>query len=262
MKKGINKQVFTIVILLALVALVAAYFFGYKKYADMTADKNNTNEALQAEVDDLKVYYLNEAQYKADMVPMAEEIHTIMEQYPADILEEDVIMHAVHTQLAAKSTYNSINISDKKVLQEVPENVVLATAQEDMQQGITFVERTGTYANELDYTNLKKSVQAIFDSSYNLGIKSISYSRADEATGILAGTTELAFYSMVGNGKEYQEPEMLPYLSGSSNIFGILYYALDEEGNIQFGENAEKVVDEMLNEESAEQSTETAESAN
>lgn len=256
MKKGINKQVFTIVILLALVALVAAYFFGYKKYTDLTAEKNNTNEALQAEVDDLKVYYVNEAQYKADMVPMAEEIHTIMEQYPADILEEDVIMHAVQTQLTAKSTYNGINISDKKVLQEIPENVVLATAQEDMKSAIFFVERTGTYANELDYTNLKKSIQAIFDSEYNLGIKSINYARADEMTGILAGTTELAFYSMVGNGKEYQEPDMLPYLSGSSNIFGILYYALDEEGNIQFGENAEKVAEDMMNEGATEQSAE------
>jgi len=34
---------------------------------------------------------------------------------------------------------------------------------------------------------------------------------------------------------------MLPYLNGTTNIFGILYMNLDEEGNIIFGESAEEV---------------------
>lgn len=241
MKKGINKQVFTLIALVAVLALVAVYFLGYKKYADLTTAQLDSNAALQKEIDNLKVYYLNEPQYKADMVPMAEEIHAIMEQYPADILEEDVIMHAVKTQLGAELTYNNINISDNESYQEVPENIVLATAQEDMQSAISFKERTGTYVNELDYTNLKNSIQAIFDSNYNIGIKKITYSRVGDDSPLLSGTTELAFYSMVGNGKEYQKPDMLPYLSGSTNIFGILYMNLDEEGNIIFGESAEDV---------------------
>lgn len=254
MKKGINKQAFTLVALVALLALIAVYFLGYKKYIDMADQLHSSNQALQKEVEDLKQYYINEPQYKAEMEPMAEEIHKIMELYPADTLEEDIIMHAVKTELAAELDYNNINISDKAVLQTVSKDVVLATAQEDMQSEVSFVERTGTYVNELDYSNLKKSIQTIFDSDYNLGIKSITYARSGDDTPLLTGTTEIAFYSMVGNGKEYVKPEILPYLSGSSNIFGVLYYALDEEGNIQFGENAEEVVDEML-ENQAEEGT-------
>lgn len=246
MKKGINKQVFTIVAVVALLALLVVYLLGYKKYADMATQKQGSNEALATEVEALKVYYINEAQYKADMIPMAEQVHNIMEQYPADTLEEDVIMHAVHTESLADLTYSNINISEKTVLQTVSQDVVLATAQEDMQSAVSFVERTGTYANELDYSNLKKSIQAIFDSEYNLGIKRIMYARSGDDSPLLSGSTEIAFYSMVGNGKEYVKPDMTPYLSGTSNIFGILYYALDEEGNIQFGENAEAIVEEML----------------
>lgn len=247
MKKGINKQVFTLIALAAVLALVAVYFLGYKKYMDMATQLQDSNEALAVEVEDLKVYYLNEAQYKAEMVPMSEEIHEIMEKYPADTWEEDVIMHAVKTELAAELDYSNISIGERTTLQKVSEKVVKATAQEDMQSEIAFVERKGTYANEMDYSNLKKSIQAIFDSEYNLGIKSINYSRTGDDTPLLSGTTEIAFYSMVGNGKEYQLPNMMPYLSGSSNIFGVLYYALDEEGNIQFGENAEKVVEDLMN---------------
>ena len=46
---------------------------------------------------------------------------------------------------------------------------------------------------------------------------------------------------MIGNGKVYEKPEMIPYENGSTNIFGILYMNLDEEGNIVFGESAEEV---------------------
>lgn len=247
MKKGISKQVFTYVVVLALLVILAVYMLGYKKYMTMATEKQTANAALEKEIEGLKEYYINEAKYKADMVPMTEEIHAIMEKYPADNLEEDLIMHAVQTQLASKVTYKNINMSEKKILKNVSQKVVLATNQDDMQSEISFVEKTGTYVNEMDYTNLKKSIEVIFASDYNLGIKKISYSRESDDSANLTGTTELAFYSMVGNGKEYQLPEILPYLSGSSNIFGVLYYALDEEGNIQFGENAEAVVEEMLN---------------
>lgn len=252
MKKGINKQVFTYVILLALIALVAVYFLGYKKYVDLAETTQVSNEALQETVDSLKVYYINEAQYKADMEPMAEEIHEIMEQYPADIREEDILMHAVQTQTQASVAYSNINMDDAEVLQTISKDVVVATAQEDMQSEVTFVEKTGTYVNELDYTALKKSIQAVFDSEYNIGIKRIVYKKADN-NGTLSGSIELAFYSMTGNGKEYEEPDMIPYLSGSTNIFGVLYVTLDEEGNILFGESATDIIENMVSEEVQDQ---------
>lgn len=241
MKKGISQQVFAYVVVLALLALVAAYFLGYKKYNDLATEKVNSNTAMETEIESLKVYYINEAQYKAEMVPMAEKIHAIMEQFPADIREEDVIMHAVKTQKAAELKYETINISENEAYQVVGEDVVLATAQEDMQTGISFQKRTASYNNEMDYTNLKKSIEAIFESEYNIGFKKLSYSRVGDDSPLLAGITELEFYNMLGNGKEYQKPDMLPYMSGSTNIFGILYMNLDENGNIIFGESAEEV---------------------
>lgn len=241
MKKGISKQVFTYVVVLALLALLVVYMLGYKKYMTMATEKQTSNATLEKEIEGLKDYYINEAKYKAEMEPMAERIHAIMEQFPADVLEEDVIMHAVKTQLGADLKYSSITISENEAYKNVSEKVVAATNQDDMKSGISFVRRTGTYNNKLDYTNLKKSIQTVFDSDYNIGIKKILYTRVSNVSPLLAGTLELEFYSMIGNGKVYEKPEMIPYENGSTNIFGILYMNLDEEGNIIFGESAESV---------------------
>jgi len=241
MKKGMSKQVFTYVVVLALLVLLAVYMLGYKKYTTMATEKQTANAALEKEVEGLKDYYINEAKYKAEMEPMVERIHAIMNQFPADVLEEDVIMHAVKTQLGAEVEYSNITISENEAYQDVASEIVLATNQEDMQSGISFVKRTGTYNNELDYTNLKKSVQTVFDSDYNIGIKKILYSRQDDLSPMLTGTLELEFYSMIGNGKVYEKPNMIPYENGSTNIFGVLFMNFDEEGNIVFGESAEAV---------------------
>lgn len=231
MKKGINKNVFTIIALVAVLALIAAYFLGYKKYTDLAASTQSSNATLQKEVDALKVHYVNKAKYEADMVPMKEEIHKIMEKYPADTKAEDVIMHAVETQIIAPVAYSSISIGEKKTISSVAQDTVLATAQEDMQQGISFVEQQGTYMSEIEsYAGLKGLVQAIFDSEYNLGIRKIAFSKGEE--GKLNGSLELSFYSMIGNGVTYEAPDITPYLQGTGNIFGFVQVYVDEEGNI------------------------------
>ncbi len=231
MKKGINKNVFTIIALVAVLGLVAAYFLGYKKYTDLATTTQNNNVVLQGEVDALKVHYINKAQYEADMIPMKEGIHAIMEKYPADTKAEDVIMHAVYNQLAAPVTYSSVSIGEKKSISSVSKDVVLATAQEDMQEGISFVEQKSTYVHNVDsYAGLKKLIQAIFDSEYNLGVSTMTYSKAGD--GALSGSMEVSFYSMTGNGKTYEKPDMTPYLQGTGNIFGYVKVYVDEEGNI------------------------------
>ena len=232
MKKGINKNVFTIVVLLGLLALLAAYFLGYKKYTDLAATTTASNVTLQKTVDDLKVHYVNKAQYEAEMGPMKEGILAIMDKYPADTRVEDLIMHAVYTQNAVPVKFSSINVGDKEVFSTVSKDTVLATAQEDLQNGISFVEQKGTYVNELNYESLKQVVQQIFDSEYNMGIRKIAYTLSED-DGTLSGTLDLSFYCMYGNGKTYEVPDMTPYINGTGNIFGVVTMPVfDEEGNL------------------------------
>ncbi len=242
MKKGINKQALLYIVLLTLLIIVAAYFLGYKKFANQAETTQANNAVLQTTVDELKVYHINRATYEAEMGPMLTEVAEIMDKYPADIREEDMIMHGVATQMMAEVEFSNINMGDKEIFTTVPVEVVLATNQENLQEEISFVSTKGTYVNELDYENLKKLVQQVFDSKYNVAIDSITYARTSDDEPVLNGTVDLVFYSMLGNGKEYVRPDMRPYENGSSNIFGFLRLDFaeamkdalgieDEEGN-------------------------------
>jgi len=107
----------------------------------------------------------------------------------------------------------------------------------------------------LDYHNLKLMIQSIFDSEYNIGIKKISYTKAevtesklfgimdpetgeityvtnkalDEKVGILDGTIDLEFYAISGNGVKYTKPDMKEYLSGTEDFFGLTVPVEEEE---------------------------------
>lgn len=247
MKKGLSKNGFTLVVVLSLLIVVVAYMMGYKKYSNEAALKEASNATLATEVESLKVFYINEAQYKAEMVPMAEGIRAVMEKYPAATQEEDVIMLAVYTQMSTPVRYENINIGAVEHVKVVAENVVKATNQENMQEQIVFKAQQGTYVNQLTYSSLKETIKAIFDSNYNIGINNITYTKNQEKK-VLAGSIDLTFYSMEGNGKEYTLPNITPYLSGTGNIFGFIDVPMyDEDGNlIEEGDENIVQMDNML----------------
>lgn len=220
MKKITSKQIFIYVALLGLIALLAVYFMVFKKYNEQAEQIRLNNEVLQERVDALKVHYINEATYLAEMEPLKTQIKEILEPFPAWSQEEDAIMHAVRTQMMTPVTISSVNIKDREVLTTIPEATVKAAGMEEYQQEMKFYEQEVTYPNIISYLSLKNMVQLIFDSDYNLGIRSISYSR-DAENNMLNGSMDLVFYSVSGTGKEYQLPNIVEYISGTENIFGM-----------------------------------------
>ena len=82
-----------------------------------------------------------------------------------------------------------------------------------------------------------------------IGIKGITYKKTDEEVSkenadenagntnvfepekshVLNGNLELVFYSVEGNGKEYTRPNILPYISGTTDFFSDLYAVVEIE---------------------------------
>lgn len=227
-KKGINKQVFIYVCVFAVLLVVVAYFLGVKKFDDKAATVKASNDALEISINELRQYKNMEAQYKADMATMKAEIEEVLAKYPGGSLPEDAIMHAVTTQMVTDVEYNNINIGSAEAYKVISAEIVQSVGEEAFQEEISFVEQKASYANKVTYPALKESIQAILDSSYKLGITSISYSgKNSEEPGMLEGSIDITFYSMRGNGVEYEPPVILPYTTGSENIFG--YYELYDE---------------------------------
>lgn len=217
MGKISSKQIFTYVLLLCIIGIAAVYMLVYKKNSDLAKETRDNNEVLAKRVESLKIYHDNQEQYLKEMEPLKEDIKTMLEPYPADILEEDAIMQAVMIQKSVPIVYTAVNIGEKGVFKSISEDTVKKAGMEEFQTGISFAQRKVTYPNNLSYSELKQVIQALFDSHYPIGISNITYAPAGED--LLGGVLDLVFYSASGTGKEYVKPDITPYISGTENIF-------------------------------------------
>lgn len=220
MKKDTAKKIMTYVLLLGALLLVAVYFLVYKKYNDMAAEIEASNVTLSERVNELKEYYDNLNAYNAEITMMQEQVNTWLDEFPADVKEEDIIVLALDTEEAAYVAYTNINIQERQAMRTIPASMVQPAGMENLVSDIIFVERKTSYVNTTDYFNIKNCVEVINNSDDRLVISNITYSENEE-TGLLDGTIEVTFYSVIGTGKEY-EPQVLPeYESGLLNLFGI-----------------------------------------
>ena len=249
-----SKQVFTYTLLLGVLVLVAFYFLSFTKKMEAKDALIASNKKLDERVQSLKGYYDKQEEYRQEMAAMEPEIDEILNKYVPNVREEDVIMQAVNTQRSAAVKYNSINIASNKDLKVISEKVVKGAGIEKYQNEIKFRQRTATYANNLDYINLKLVLQSFFESGYNIGVSNITYTKSDTADaimqgfideetgelifatekleqkqGILNGTLTLQFYSVAGNGKTYEKPHMVPYESGAADFLNLIVETEEDE---------------------------------
>lgn len=225
MKRITSKQIFTSVLLIAIVALVALYFLKYKKDMEYVASKEASNATLSVRVQALEGYYTEEPRYLEEMGPIKADIDDRLAPYASDVTDLDLIMQAVKTQQVAPIEYTGINFGSKNVMKYIGADVVQNAAVEKYQQDIIFMEQECTLPNKITYEGLKTAVKSLFDSEYMIGIKSITYTKAGDQ-GELQGNIDLAYYYVTGTGKEYVKPELIDYEEGTENIFGM---ADDEE---------------------------------
>lgn len=254
--KGVSgKQIFTYVVIFAILGVVAAYFLGYKKNMEKVTNLQTSNSELESRVTALKGYYDEQKTYIDGMEEMKPKVDAVLSKYVSDVREEDQIMQAVISQKQAEVQYDNINLAKKEAMLTISQDVVKGAAIEKYQNEISFAKKATTYKNKLDYHNLKKIIQSIFDSEYHIGIKGITYvkgeaveskllgiideetgeivyvtdSEMDEKVGILDGSLDLEFYYVAGNGVEYKKPNMKEYLSGTEDFFALVTAEEEEE---------------------------------
>ena len=219
MKKTSSKQLMLYVFLIGVIALVAVYFLVYKSYIDKAEALELTNVALNRRVAELKEYYDNMAMYNEEIELMQAEIRSILEPFPADVLEEDMIVLALNTMKTASVSYTNLNVGDREALRDIPAETVQAAGMEELTQELIFVERQGVYVNDTSYRSLKDIISTINNSDNRLAITNIMYSR-NEDTGNLTGTIQVSFYSVIGTGREYVPQDLADYVSGLAELFG------------------------------------------
>ncbi len=219
-KANNNKNVLLYVAALGALLLILVYVFVFQKLTTETEAINASNRTLALRVNELKVYYDNRYVYMEDTQAMEQLIDELLVAYPADVREEDAIILAVQMQRDSGAMFQNINMERGSAIHVIPTETVTAAGSEKYTQEIQFYNMYTTYANEVSYEGLKRMIQVVYNSDNRIGIQNIAYSKGDAENPNLSGHVDLVFYSVSGTGKEYVAPDIVPYLTGTDNIFG------------------------------------------
>ena len=223
MKNDKNKNIFLGVACVGVLACLLVYLLVFNKYTEMTDALKSSNAALKIEVDDMKIYYDNMESNRIQRDELWNDINDILEDYTAAVKDEDAIMVAVAMNDNSVINFESINFAQPDMIHTVMEETVTAVGEEALTSTVDFYEKKVTYENETDYSNLKRAIEAIYNSPYRLGISLISYKKQSDTDRVIEGNIDVVYYSVDGLGKEYEAPDMPSYLNKVQDLFGVLY---------------------------------------
>ncbi|MBD5451959.1 MAG: hypothetical protein HDR25_04900 [Lachnospiraceae bacterium] len=218
LKTYFTQKTFLGVTLVGVLALVAVYVFVYTDYTERTTELIASNEELQSIVTELEDYNTNMEQYKIEIEEIKTEINAILDQYPSDAREEDMIMLAENLQKRNVIDFDAINMDEKEPVYTVEPYLVQAAAMEGLDESLVFTQKQAVYVNETTYPNLKAVIEQIYESDNRIGINNIVYTKNEEF-GVLEGNFDIYFYSVAGTDKEYVAPNITPYIKGTKDPF-------------------------------------------
>lgn len=228
MRNKSQTTMYVVILLSVLVCVLLHMYVASPKKAD-TATLKAENDTLEIRVNKIKEYYDKMDEYKADIASMTQQILQMIQPFPADVKEEDMIMNAVATQKDENMiAFKNILIGEREEIQSIEAKVVKDAQIEGLDKELIFRKRPCEYANLTTYSSLKKAVEEIEKSNYDVAIRNIVYEYSSEKE-LLDGIISCDYYSAIGTGKEYQELTLKDYPRGVTDIFGSMEQKRDSQ---------------------------------
>lgn len=218
--KDKKELAFFLTLALCAVLLIVLYMYLYQPYTQKTETLRSSNQTLTTRVNQLSQFYAQMPENKRKIESMTEEINEILERFPADVLEEDVMYLALRTQSEGNNVrYTSIGVDKRAELGVIPAATVTDANVEGLDRELTFLKRGAVYNNDTGYLSLKSMLASLNGNEEEMSIDKVVYVYdADSAT--LKGTINVTFYTVDGTGKEYKPRTFMDYESlGSRNLF-------------------------------------------
>lgn len=214
-----SKTIFYYVCGIGVLCCILAYLIPFRIIVNKASELDAENTVLETELVTWREYYANMDTYLADTEEIKNSLNADLEEYPSDVLEEDVVMLAVDLQEATEAVITNINIADKEEVYTIDAEKTLATGIEDFTDTLVFSKLAASYVIDCDYDSIKECVGYIYKESNKKGISSITISKNDD--GSLAGSIDADFYYLEGTTRKYVKPSIPTYIKGTENIFGI-----------------------------------------
>ncbi len=219
-----NRDKKLLLILAGIVVFLLFYVLGYNRISAAADELESAQSALRSEISDLKSKYDSLDSYAESMELCKEDIDKTLEDLPSRIYEEDFLSYllTMETREGIKLTAVSLNLPE--LVSEFDNLPAEETLQQDPNaapdDGMIHIYRTTASFNaDLNYPQLKKILDYIYESKDKTSLESLSVSYNSE-TGKLAGVFEVSKYYATRRGVVYT-PETLPRVSfGVKDLFG------------------------------------------
>lgn len=226
------KNIMTYVILVGLIFVALSYFLVYKKCLKQADSIVASNKTLSARVAVLKDYYDKSADYKKDISDMEAGIKDMLEPFPSDVREENVIRVAIDSLLASEKSestlrYTALNIDPKEAVNVYEEETVKNAAIEGYDNMLVLANRHVSYNTKSDYPGVKDIAVTINELGNTSRIDNILINR-NISENTLETVTETSYFLLIGTDKPYEEVKFTEYEAGLFDLFK-LKVAEDEE---------------------------------
>lgn len=138
---------------------------------------------------------------------MQEDMAALMAQFPADVKEEDAIVHADAIEEKLEVSVTDMSFQQKNLMEK------------GEQTGVSLLARPIEYTFSAGYKDMKTMIAEIAESGNMRNVDSIVIGY-DSETGLLQGTMVTNYYSIEGGEREYKAPNILGVSIGNENVFG------------------------------------------
>lgn len=215
-------------LLLAVAGIIIAFCswqFGFKKMSAKTEALRNDTTTIQAEIDKYSAVKNNIEIYQKGIEDYSNKIADTLRNYPVNVLTEDVIM------LGRELEKNDDTTAVTSAMSNTPVNTFTAASNP-----------ASTSSTPVSYQLYRTDVSLIYTTSYGgfkefmdyinghtnrMSVQNFSLSY-DSNTGLLAGSSTVNMYAIVGTDKAYVEQNLSGVQLGTDNIFGTIELQKEE----------------------------------
>ncbi len=242
MRKGLTTgQKRLILILGGFFILLGTLFFIFQKNTDKANELKRDTNTKQNEVAYLSELQIRVNEMKETTEKVQKETLKNTQKYPCKMTQQKAISNIYELSVASgvrlraiRPTAEQTFIRDGKFMQlsedgsseatTESENTELSEVEKNPEKRVSVLKMVGKITSyEVELTGSRKQILKAFDwvsgNSEPMSVSAINLT-FDKSTGKLTGTLALNFYSLNGNGRTYEEPDISGIILGNEDVFG------------------------------------------
>lgn len=145
-----------ILIAIGLLVAVLVYVFVYQKFTEETQSIESTNSTMRQQIDLLQNLTNNRAQYETDTEQYIADAQEILDTFPVDLMEEDMMLYALHLDQLEDETF----IASISTPRRAPVGLAVPAREDNLQsaQDITGQIAANAYVNDGSVLDVSEAV--------------------------------------------------------------------------------------------------------